>query len=140
MIQERIRLGVALKLPGNWLNTIGADDDDELTAVYDETGILIVTDPAKIRQSLSSFSSSSTRHEAYMASVAEQAAFYETSPIAQWRTEYTGAKGRMSSELEALYLEGEREIMASHLSPLQSDTEIEIEHGFGRQSGFENNE
>jgi bifunctional DNA-binding transcriptional regulator/antitoxin component of YhaV-PrlF toxin-antitoxin module len=130
MIQERVRLGQTLILPRKWRETIRAADGDELTALYYEDGILIVKDPDSVEQSLQAFAESSTSsYERALAHIHELAAEYETSPLMQLASQYTGP-GEMSPELEALYLEAEQETLQSHLPPLQEGTIIELPEEF----------
>lgn len=130
MIQERVRLGQTLILPRKWRETIRAADGDELTALYHEDGILIVKDPDAIEQSLQAFTESpASSYERALAHIRELAAEYETSPLMQLASQYTGPD-EMSPELEALYLEAEQETLQSHLPPLREGTIIELPEEF----------
>lgn len=131
MIQEKVRLGQTLILPRKWRETIHAADGDELTALYHEDGILIVKDPDQVEQSLQAFAGSSpSSYNQALARISELAAEYETSPLMQWASEYTGPDEPMSPDLEALYLEAHRETFKSHLPPLQEGTIIELPEEF----------
>lgn len=141
MIQERIRLGKTLTLPHRWQDALGAAEGDELTVFYDEDGILIIKDLARLGESLQAFVEMvpSSRDE-YMARVAEMAAEYETSPLVEWAAEYTGPEEPMSPDLEALYLEAKREIHESHLPPLHEGTTVELPPEFVPRFETESNE
>ncbi len=130
MIQEKVRLGQTLILPRQWRETIRVAEDDEVTALYHEDGILIVKDPEVVEQSLQAFAESSrSSYERALAHIRELAAEYETSPLMQLASQYSGPD-EMSPELEALYLEAHQETFESHLPPLQEGTIIELPEEF----------
>jgi len=76
--------------------------------------------------------SSDTLNE-YKARIAEMAAEYETCALVQLAAEYDGPDEPMSPELEALYLEAERETLRSHLPPLREGTIVELPAEFVEQ-------
>jgi bifunctional DNA-binding transcriptional regulator/antitoxin component of YhaV-PrlF toxin-antitoxin module len=130
MIQEKVRLGHTLILPRKWRETIRAADGDELTVLYHEDGILIVKDPDQVKKSLQAFAESSpSSYDQAVARIHELAAEYETSPLMQLASQYTGPD-EMSPELEMLYLEAEQETLQSHLPPLQEGTIVELPEEF----------
>ena len=134
MIQEKVRLGETLMLPFRWQETLHAADGDELTVLYHEDGILILKDLVNLYESLRAFFEMvSPSRDEYEARVAEMAAEYETCGLVQLAAEYEGPDEPMSPELEAHYLEAEREIHESHLPPLREGTTVELPPEFAKE-------
>ncbi len=134
MTQEKVLLGETLTLPFRCQETLHAADGDELTVLYHEDGILILKDLGNLHESLSAFYEMvSPSRDEYEARIAEMAAEYETCGLVQLAAEYEGSDEPMSPELEALYLEAEREIYESHLPPLREGTIVELPPEFVEQ-------
>ncbi len=143
MIQEKVRLGEALTLPPQWQDTLHTADGDELTVLYQEDGILIIKDLGNVDELLRALFDMVSRtrdRDEYRARIAEMAAEYELSGLVQLAAEYEGPDEPMSPELEALYLEAEREVHESHLPPLCDGMTVELLPKFVEQSQRKPNE
>lgn len=135
MVQEKVRLGETLRLPDRVQETFRAAEGDELIMFYHENGILILKDLGNLPESLGAFVEIvPSTHEDYRARIAEMAAQYETSALAQLAAAYEGSDELMLPDLEALYLEAEQEIHKSHLPPLREGMTIDLPPGFPAQS------
>lgn len=134
MFKERIRLGETLTLPSRWQESLHATDGDELTVLCRDDSIVIVKDMTCLDESFRAFLEQvSSPQDEYMARVARLAAEYDTCAMAQLAAEYDGPRGPMSPELEALYLEAEREVHESHLPPLREGMIVEFPPEFVEQ-------
>lgn len=141
MVKEKVRLGETLTLPNQVQEALHATVGDELTVLYHENGILIIKDLDDLPESLTAFiEMTSLTGEDYRVRIAEMAAEYETSALAQLAAEYERPDRPMSADLESLYLEAEREVHESHLPPLHEGMTVDLPSAFPTQPQAESDE